>query len=102
MIQHVVLLRFKDETSAATRAELERGFAALLERVSEVQAIEWGTNVSPEGLSKGFTHCFLVSFGSSTDRDAYLPHVAHQAFVAQLQPWLADVLVVDYECSTSL
>ena len=28
-------------------------------------------------------------------RDAYLPHPAHQAFVARLSPLLADVLVID-------
>ena len=96
MIRHVVLLRFKDETPAARRAELADTFAALGREIEEVQAIEWGTDVSPEGLQKGFSHCFLVTFADEAGRDAYLPHPAHQAFVDQLKPWLADVLVVDY------
>jgi len=96
MIRHVVLIRFKDETPPAQRAALEIAFAALGREIAEVQAIEWGLDASPEGLQKGFTHCFLVTFANEADRDAYLPHPAHQAFVDKLKPWLADVLVVDY------
>jgi len=99
MIRHVVLLRFKDETPAAKRAELEAAFAGLRGQVPGVQALEWGVNASGEGLDKGFTHCFLVTFASAADRDAYLPHPAHQAFVDRVQPWLADVLVLDYACT---
>ena len=71
-------------------------FVALREQISDVRSLEWGTDVSPEGLAKGFTHAFLLSFDDAAARDAYLPHPAHQAFVAQLQPLLDDVLVIDY------
>jgi len=96
MIRHVVLLRFKEEASAARRSELALAFAGLERDIAQIGAIEWGVNASAEGLDKGFTHCFVVSFAGAAERDAYLPHPAHQAFVAQLQPWLADVLVLDY------
>ena len=46
--------------------------------------------------AKGFTHCFLVTFNSAADRDAYLPHPAHKAFAGSLGPILADVFVVDF------
>ena len=97
MIRHLVLLRFSDATTDAKRAELAADFAALGSKIAEVRALEWGVNVSPEGLDKGFTHGFVVSFANAADRDAYLPHPAHQAFVERLKPWLADVLVLDYE-----
>ncbi len=58
--------------------------------------LEWGTNNSPEGLNQGFTHCFLVTFESKDDRDAYLPHPAHQEFVTLLRPYLKEALVVDF------
>ena len=51
---------------------------------------------SPEGLAKGFTHCFNLSFADEAARAAYLPHPDHLAFVAQLKPALDDVLVFDY------
>jgi len=52
--------------------------------------------VSPEGISQGFTHCFLVTFASEKDRDAYLPHPAHKAFGNVLKPVIDKVMVIDY------
>ncbi|MDR6860457.1 Dabb family protein [Variovorax guangxiensis] len=102
MIRHVVLLRFKDGIPPDRLAELEQDFAALAGRIDGIRQLEWGVNASPEGLNKGFTHCFLVSFDNEADRDAYLPHAEHQAFVSHLQPSLADVLVVDYAPAAQL
>jgi hypothetical protein len=95
-IRHVVLLRFSDDTPAAERRGIEAAFAALPAQIGGITAFEWGTDVSPEGLSKGFSHAFVVTFEDSAARDAYLPHAAHLAFVARLKPCLADVLVLDY------
>lgn len=97
MIRHLVLLRFTDAADAAKRAELAADFASLASQIMVIRALEWGVNVSPEGLDKGFTHGFVVTFADAADRDTYLPHPAHQAFVERLKPWLADVLVLDYE-----
>jgi hypothetical protein len=95
-IRHLVLLRFTDDTPAAERAGIEAAFAALPPQIDGIIGFEWGTNVSPEGLAKGFTHAFTVTFADAAARDAYLPHPAHMAFVARLKRWLADVLVLDY------
>lgn len=97
MLRHLVLLKFKPEATAAQVGAVVQAFVDLPAQIGEVKSLEWGTDVSPEGLGKGFTHCFLLGFDDARGRDAYLPHPAHQAFVAQLQPVLADVLVVDYE-----
>jgi hypothetical protein len=97
MLRHLVLLRFRPEATAAQVGAVVQTFVDLPVQISEVKSLEWGTDVSPEGLGKGFTHCFVLGFDDARARDAYLPHPAHQAFVAQLQPVLADVLVVDYE-----
>lgn len=97
MIRHLVLLKFKPEADAGRIAGIEQAFAALRGTIDAVRDLEWGTDISAEGLAKGFTHAFLLSFADAAGRDAYLPHPAHQAFVAQLQPLLADVLVIDYE-----
>jgi hypothetical protein len=97
VIRHIVLLRFTDTADAARRGELAADFAALRELIPVIRALEWGPNASPEGLDKGFTHAFLVSFANAADRDAYLPHPQHLAFVERLKPWLADVLVLDYD-----
>jgi quinol monooxygenase YgiN len=95
-LRHLVLLRFKADASAEGVAGIERAFVALREQIDGVRDLECGTDVSPEGLAKGFTHAFLLTFDDVAARDAYLPHPMHQAFVAQLKPLLDDVLVIDY------
>ena len=45
---------------------------------------------------QGLGDCFLVTFDTPADRDAYIPHPAHEAFVAQLEPHLDKATVVDY------
>ena len=75
---------------------MESEFAALKNIITQIRGFEMGTNNSPEGLNKGFTHCFVVTFGSEKDRDAYLPHPAHQTFVKSLKPILEEVFVIDY------
>jgi hypothetical protein len=96
VLRHVVLFKFKDGTPADQVRAIEEKFRALKRRIPEIREFEWGTNVSPEKLDQGFTHCFLVTFANAAARDAYLPHPAHQEFVAFLKPHLDKVLVVDY------
>jgi len=61
-----------------------------------VESLEWGTNISHEGLDKGFDYCWIVTFKNEADRDAYIVHPAHQAFVALLKPVLDEPFVVDF------
>ncbi len=96
LLRHVVLFKFKEGTAPEKIKEIEDAFAALPSKISEIAAYEWGTNNSPEGLNKGLTHCFFVTFNSEEGRAAYLPHPDHKAFVELLSPHLEDVTVVDY------
>jgi len=95
-LRHVVLFAFKDDASYDDVDAIVAGFAALPSSIPGIAAYEWGTNVSPEGLNDGFTHCFTLTFASAQDRDAYLVHPAHRRFVETLKPALAKSLVLDY------
>ncbi|MDX5479534.1 MAG: Dabb family protein [Cyclobacteriaceae bacterium] len=95
-LRHVVLFKFKDESSPEDVQKVVDAFMELPDKIDVIQDIEWGTNNSPEGLAQGFTHCFFVTFASEEDRDTYLPHPDHKAFVDILGPHLDKVLVVDY------
>ncbi len=95
-LRHVVLFKFKDTASAEDIKSVEDAFAALPAKIPEIKDFEWGTNNSPEGLDKGFTHCFLLTFDSDEGRATYLPHPDHKLFGESLSPFLEDVLVVDY------
>ena len=95
-IRHLVLLKFKATTTEPEIHRVESAFAQLSSKIGAVQSLEWGTNNSPEGLAKGFTHCFNLSFADEAARATYLPHPHHVAFVEILKPTLDDVLVLDY------
>jgi hypothetical protein len=95
-IRHVVHFKFKKEATPEQIQKVTDEFAALKKKIDAVDALEWGTNVSPEGLDKGFTHCWIVSFKTAKDRDAYLVHPAHKAFVDILKPILEEPFVVDF------
>lgn len=96
VLRHVVLFKFKEATTPEKIAEIEAAFAALPNKIPEIYSYEWGLNNSPEGLNKGLTHCFFLTFKSEADRATYLPHPDHKAFGALLTPHLEDVTVVDY------
>lgn len=96
MLRHVVLFKFKDGTTKEQVREIEAAFRGLPAKIDAIHDFEWGTDVSPEGKSKGFTHCFFVTFADEKGRDAYLPHPAHKEFVKVVGPHVADVCVVDY------
>jgi hypothetical protein len=96
LLRHVVLFKFKDESSPEDIKNVEDAFRGLATKIEAIYDFEWGTNNSPEGLDEGFTHCFLVTFKDEAGRAEYLPHPDHNAFVDILRPHLDKVLVVDY------
>jgi hypothetical protein len=95
-LRHIVLFKFKASSEAVDIQKIEDAFIALPTKIKEIKDFEWGLNNSTEGLDKGFTHCFFVTFESEADRAAYLPHPDHLAFVALLDGHVEDVLVLDY------
>ena len=96
MLRHVVLFKFKETSAAGDVKNVEDAFRALKNKINLIKDFEWGTNNSTENLNQGFTHCFFASFASEKDRDDYLVHPDHKAFVEILLPHLDKALVVDY------
>lgn len=95
-LRHVVVFRFKPETTAAQLDEINLAFQNLQNAIPEIQHFERGLNNSPEGLNRGFTHGYLITFATEADRDAYLPHPAHKQFVNLLGGKLDEAFVFDY------
>ena len=93
LLRHVVLFGFKPD---APIDEIVARFRALRDLVPSVLALEWGVDVSPEGLGQGHSHAFTLTFGSEADRDVYLVHPHHKAFVEWVGPSIEKALVVDY------
>ena len=95
VIRHIVLFQFKESVPQSEVDAITTAFNQLPEKIDVITSLESGTNVSPENLTQGYTHAFIVSFANETDRDAYLPHPAHKAFVKMIDGKLEQVLVFD-------
>ena len=101
MVKHCVLLKFG---SGADPAAIEGCFAELAALRSTIPGLldfHGGANTSPEGLSRGYTHGFVMTFDTAEHRDAYLPHPDHQAaagrLVALTEGGVDGILVLDFE-----
>jgi lysophospholipase L1-like esterase len=95
-LRHVVLVKFKSDTTKEQIKEVEEAFAQLPKKIDVISGFEWGTNNSPEMLAQGYTHCYLISFRDEKGRETYLPHPEHKKFVEIALPRIESVLVVDY------
>jgi stress responsive alpha/beta barrel protein len=96
VLRHVVLFKFTDASTPEDVKKVEDAFVALKGKIDLIKDFEWGKNNSPENLNQGLTHCFLATFHSEKDRDAYLIHPDHQAFVEIGKPHFDKATVIDY------
>ncbi|NQV82110.1 MAG: Dabb family protein [Alphaproteobacteria bacterium] len=102
MIRHLVHLRFKPGTDAATKQGLYDRLAGLKTRIDGVQDFQHRANVSVERpLVRGFLDMFWFDFRDVAVRDAYLADEVHQAIggdiVACLDGGADGVFVCDVE-----
>jgi len=95
-LRHVVLFGFKTAVSEAETSEIVRRFHALPAEVPGIDGFESGVNNSPEGLNRGLTHAFTLTFATAEARDAYLAHPTHLAFAIWVGQFIEAVTVVDY------
>ena len=96
MIRHILLIKFKPETTQEQIEELMELFVSMTDKVDGVTDVEWGENNSPEGKNKGYTHSVFMTFADEAGRDNYLPHPEHDALKNVFRPILDDIIVFDY------
>ena len=88
MVHHLVLFRFRADLPPEAVPALFAELRALGERIPGITGFSGGADLSKEGLTKGFTHGFSMTFTDAAARDAYLTHPEHQRVVEQLLPLL--------------
>ena len=100
MIRHVVLVRFREAVPGSEITAIFKQLDDLRARLPGMKVFCCGANVSPEGLSRGFTHAFTVDFSDAAARDAYLAHADHEAAGARLvkaaEGGLGGLMVLDF------
>lgn len=100
MIRHIVALRFKSATPAATKAGLYAELKALSGHIDGILGFHAAPNVSVElPLVRGFNDIFWLDFRDEAVRDTYLVDPVHQAIggriVAELDGGADGVFVFD-------
>lgn len=95
-VQHLVLFQFKPGTTPAELRQVYDGFDTLIAGTPGCIGFQWGRNNSPEGLAKGFTHGFVITFESLEARDKYMGARNHDEFREIVLPRLADVFALDF------
>lgn len=98
-VKHVVVFKYKSTATPEQVEQVTTAFKALKKTIPGIVSFEYGTNNSPEGLNKGFTHVYLLTFTDAAARDAYLPHAEHKKFGELLGKLgvLEEPFVVDFE-----
>jgi hypothetical protein len=88
MLDHLVLFRFLRHLGAAAIDSLIDELRHLAQSTPGVSSFRVGAYDSPEGLNRGYTHGFVMTFMTEAARDAYLTHPDHLRVVDKLLPML--------------
>lgn len=96
MIRHILFVRFKPETSTLSIEEVRTAFKEMPSKIEGIVGVEWGLNISPENLNKGYTHCIMMTFIDKNARDNYLPHPDHNILKEIFGAILEEIIVLDY------
>ncbi len=101
MIVHLVLLKIRTDVPDDRVRDVFEAIGGLREKIDGIESFHWGPYSSHEGLNRGFTHGFSMTFTDAAARDAYLPHPEHEAVKEQvlsvLEGGIDGVLAFDYE-----
>lgn len=98
-VKHIVIFKYKASATPGQIAEATEAFKNLKNKIPGIVSFEYGTNISPEGKNKGFTHVYFLTFKDEASRDKYLPHPDHNKFGELLTKLdvVEDVFVIDYK-----
>jgi hypothetical protein len=84
MIRHIVLTKFKTETSEDRIAEIYAMLSALTDKLSGAHNFTGGRSNSPEQIERGYMHGFVIDFDTWADLQVYAEHHEHKALAKQL------------------
>ena len=96
-VKHIGLIKFKQGTS---QEQIDQVFSELMDVSESITGIEdyvSGQNSSPEGLSQGYTHGFVMTFADAAARDTYLTHPEHEKFKGSAMPHVESACILDFE-----
>ena len=101
MIRHIVLTKFRPDTSEETISQIYAGLGAVAEKLPGANNFVGGRSESPEQLERGYTHGFVIDFDDWDALRVYADDAEHKALGAQLVAQaiggVDGILVLDIE-----
>jgi hypothetical protein len=101
MVKHCVLIKLRSDNPPGTAENVLRELSGLKDKIPGILDFCGGPYSSGEGLSRGYTHGFIMTFESAAARDGYLVHPEHVATAQRLLPFaeggIDGVLAFDFE-----
>lgn len=95
MLKHVVLFKFKAETTEADIDKLATGLGGLPEIIAEIREFVFGRDVVRSERSYDFG--LVSSFEDRAALNAYAIHPDHQLVVAHVKEICSSVVALDFE-----
>jgi hypothetical protein len=101
MIRHIVLTKFKSETSEETIAGIYDDLSALVEKLPGAGGFTGGRSQSPEQIERGYMHGFIIDFDTWDALKNYSDNEEHKALGSQLVTnalgGIGGILVLDLD-----
>lgn len=94
MLTHVVLFKFKPETTAEQACQLETGLKGLPQRISDIREFRVGRDVIRS--ERSYDLGLVSAFDDLAAMQRYQVHPAHQEVVALVKALCAGVVAVDF------
>ena len=101
MIYHIVLFKMKKSATADAISKLMKSIGDLKRVVPGMTGFQWGPYSSNEGLNRGYSHGFCMTFDHAKSRDTYLTHPEHEKVKASgaalIEGGIEGVVAFDFE-----
>jgi len=95
MITHIVLFKFKDDTTDNQIQKAKNMIEALKDKVPTLKQIEVGVNFADEDRAMDMS--LLSTFDDRVGLDEYATHPIHLEVIAYIKSIASYTKVVDYE-----
>ncbi len=94
MITHIVMIKFKEDTSKDKILEIKRDIENLTNTIKEIKSMEVGINFADEDRAMDLV--LTAKFDSKEDLNIYAVDKTHQKVISKIKEVADYTKVVDY------
>jgi hypothetical protein len=95
MIVHIVMIKFKENTSQEAIKDIKNRLEQLVGHIEPLNSMEVGINFKPSDRAMDLV--LTATFDTKEGLEIYSPHPAHQEVVKSIKELGEYTRVVDYE-----